>query len=300
MIELVPLAGFGKAQKMKKFSIITICLNMEDEIGETITSVLDQTCTDYEYIIKDGLSQDRTVSIAESFEPAFAEKGVSFCILSAPDSGIYDAMNQAVRASHGEWVVFMNAGDKFADKSVLEQVYKSGCLEEADVVYGDRLLKDQEFLCYQKAYELEKIRFGLPFCHQSSFTKRKLFDNNAYSLKYRICSAFHFYLQLYREGKRFAYFPIAISIFQVNGTSSNWMLNYQDKIQILEDMPPRDEEAIQSLKNKVKQMKRSSFLHQYLWRFVPQSLREKRRVIMKRKAGWKTEEEFFGQKKENP
>ncbi|MGN0715103.1 MAG: glycosyltransferase family 2 protein [Anaerovoracaceae bacterium] len=285
---------------MIKYTIITICLNMEEEIGNTITSVLNQTCTDYEYLIKDGLSQDRTVDIAESFAPAFAEKDIPFRIISGPDSGIYDAMNRAVREAQGEWVIFMNAGDRFADKTVLEKVDKSGCLEEADIVYGDRILQNQKWFCYQKAYPLEKIRFGLPFCHQSTFTRKELFDHNVYSLKYRICSAFHFYLQLYREGKKFVYFPAAISIFDTNGVSSNWKQNYQDKIQILEDMPVRDEEAIQRLKETLSQKYRQEFMHQHLWKYVPEKLRMKRRERMRKKAGWKTEEEFFGAKKENP
>lgn len=62
---------------MVKFTVITVCLNAESVIEQTICSVLNQTCLDYEYLVKDGGSQDRTVSIAESFAPAFSNKGVS-------------------------------------------------------------------------------------------------------------------------------------------------------------------------------------------------------------------------------
>lgn len=285
---------------MNKFSIITICLNIEDEIAHTITSVLNQTCTDYEYIIKDGLSQDQTVNIAESFAPAFAEKGISYRVISEADRGIYDAMNQAVHEAQGEWVIFMNVGDRFAEESVLNQVVQSGCLDDADIVYGDRILHNQKQYCYQKAYPLEEMQVGLPFCHQSALTRRIFFENNAYSLKYRICSDYHFYLQLYREGKRFVYLPSPVSIYDVNGISSNWKLNYQEKIQILEDMPVRDEEAIQKVKHKLAQRCRQEFIHRHLWRFIPAKYREKRRELMRKKAGWKTEEEFFGEKKEFP
>lgn len=285
---------------MIKFTIITICLNNENEIENTIASVYNQTCTDFEYLIKDGISQDRTVNIAESFAPAFAEKSIPFRIISQADSGIYDAMNQAVREAQGEWVIFMNAGDRFADESVLEQVAKSNCLEGADVVYGDTILREQELFCYQKASPLEVIRMELPFCHQSAFTRKALFDNNAYSLQYRICSDHRFYLQLYREGGKFVYFPEAISIYDVNGISSNWMLSYQETIKILEELPVRDEEAIRRRKEKKMTADRRTFMHQHLWKYVPKKLREKRRELMRKKAGWKTEEEMFGQKKDNP
>lgn len=285
---------------MIKYSIITICLNMEAEIGNTITSVLRQSCTDFEYLIKDGVSRDGTVGVAESFVEAFAGKGISYRIISQSDSGIYDAMNQAVREARGEWLIFMNAGDRFANSSVLDCVDKSGCLKDADIVYGDRILHNQQQYRYQKAYPLEKMRVGLPFCHQSVFTKRTFFDNNAYSLKYKMCSDFHFYLQLYREGRKFVHLPFPVSIYDVNGVSSNWKLNYQDKIQILEDMPVRDEEAIQELKKKLSQRCRQEFIHKHLWRFIPAKYRECRRNLMRKKAGWKTEEEFFGKEKECP
>lgn len=61
-------------QSMKKFSIITVCLNAEKAIGDTIRSVLEQSCTDVEYIVKDGGSKDETVGIAKSFMPAFEKR----------------------------------------------------------------------------------------------------------------------------------------------------------------------------------------------------------------------------------
>lgn len=285
---------------MIKFAIVTICLNNENEIGSTIASVLNQTCTDYEYLIKDGKSEDRTVNIAESFAPAFAEKGIPFRVISQPDSGIYDAMNQAIREAKGEWVVFMNAGDRFANNTILDRVTKSGCLETADVVYGDRILRNGELFRYQKARALEDIWYALPFGHQSTFTNREMFKYNLYSLQYKICSDHRFYLQMYLEGKKFVYFPDAVSIYDINGISSNWELALRETIRILEELPVRDEDALQKMKceleTKMKKTHRAVFIHQYLWKFVPEMLRMKRRELRNKKAGWKTEEEFFGTK----
>lgn len=286
---------------MVKFTIITVCLNIEDQIGDTITSVLNQTCTEYEYLIKDGVSNDRTVRIAESFALEFAEKGIPFRIISRPDSGIYDAMNQAIREAQGEWIILMNAGDQFADKTVLNRVNQSGCLEKADVVYGDQILKNGNLFRYKKADALENIRFALPFCHQSTLTSKELFKNNLYSVKFKICSDHQFYLQMYLEGKRFVHYPEAISIFDIHGISADWRLVLLETIQILEEMPVRDEDAIQKLKHKLEtkaeKEDRKKLIHRYLWRFVPQKLRMKRWEWKNKKAGWKPEEEFFGERR---
>ena len=180
-----------------------------------------------------------------------------------------------------------------ADKNVLSLVEKSGYLETADIIYGDRICRDDKWCCYRKAYALEEMRVGLPFCHQSVFTKRELFEKTEYSLKYKICSAYRFYLQMYREGKKFAYIPKALSIYDVNGVSSNWKLSYQDKIKILEEMPDRYEEAIQRVKNKLRVKYREEFIHQHLWKYIPKKLRMKRRELMRKKAGWKIVEDFL-------
>lgn len=289
---------------MNKFSIITVCLNMESEIEKTIESILHQTYTNFEYIIKDGGSADKTVAIAESYAPAFAEKDISFRVISGPDGGIYDAMNQSVQEAKGEWVIFMNAGDQFAWDSVLEKVENNGCLRDADIVFGDCISRSRKMFIYRKVRPLEEIRYSMPFCHQSTFTRREIFNHYSFSLQYKICSDYKFFLELYLDGKKFAYYPNAVAIFDIYGISSNWKLGYQDTIRMLEEMPVRDEMAIQRMKHNLKvaarREYREQFMHRCLWRYVPEKLRVKRRERMYRKAGWKTEEEFFGTRKDSP
>ena len=53
------------------FSIITVCFNSEKTIERTIRSVLEQSLQDYEYIIIDGASKDRTMDIVRRYEPLF-------------------------------------------------------------------------------------------------------------------------------------------------------------------------------------------------------------------------------------
>ena len=219
---------------MKKFTIITICLNIGHEIGDTIASVLRQTSSDFEYIIKDGISKDNTVSVAESFIPAFAKRGIPYRILSRADSGVYDAMNQATAEAEGEWVIYMNAGDQFADRTVLEQVEKSGFLEKADIMYGDRIVKDQDMYRYVKAYTLDAFEFGLPFGHQSVFTRRDILGTAPYAVEYKISSDYKCFLRFYRDHKRFSYLPIPICIYDINGISSNLDLRYRENIRMLE------------------------------------------------------------------
>ena len=99
---------------MKTISIITVNYNNCQGLERTVNSVARQTYTDVEYIVVDGGSTDKSVDIIKQNENI-----ISFWV-SEKDNGIYNAMNKGVSFSHGEYLLFLNSGDYFADKEVLE------------------------------------------------------------------------------------------------------------------------------------------------------------------------------------
>ena len=102
-----------ESENNPKISIITVSYNSEVVIEPTIKSILNQTFIDFEYLIIDGNSKDRTVEIIKSYESKFKEKNISYKWVSEPDNGIYDAMNKGILMSNGQWCNFMNTGDSF-------------------------------------------------------------------------------------------------------------------------------------------------------------------------------------------
>jgi len=94
------------------FSIVTVCLNPGRDLEKTVSSVFEQKFQNFELVIKDGCSTDGTQ------EKHWADNRVRF--FSYPDEGIFDAMNQALELCRGNYVIFMNAGDYFADSEVLK------------------------------------------------------------------------------------------------------------------------------------------------------------------------------------
>lgn len=280
----------GKLVCMKKFTVITICLNAERDIEKTILSVLHQSSTDFEYIVKDGQSTDQTVAIAESFAPAFAKRGISYSVLTQKDAGIYDAMNQAIQQSQGEWLLFMNAGDRFAMNDVLSLVKMSGYLETAEIVYGDVILEKGEEFQYRKPMPLKKFYDDMPFCHQSVFTKRCLFEKNLYSTCYRISSDYEFYLKMYVQKRVFEYIPVAFAIFNLDGFSvNNWELCMRERIRIYQSMPVCNDDAIQALQQRIDRAGKTSIIRKVALQLLPTGITRRIRERNKRKAGWTTE-----------
>ena len=97
-----------------KISVITVAFNAGNTIERTITSVQAQTYPNMEHIVIDGGSTDDTISMLDRYRPHFAH-----CV-SEPDRGIADAMNKGATAATGDYYVFLNADDSFADPSALE------------------------------------------------------------------------------------------------------------------------------------------------------------------------------------
>lgn len=171
-----------------KFTIITVCYNAEKYIKETIESLLAQTCDDYEYIIKDGLSTDNTLKIAKFL----LGKKDNVQIVSSSDKGIYDAMNQAVELAKGEYIFFLNAGDCFAERNVLAKVDTISSDLKSDILYGNIIQVKEEQksiykygkMCKSKLY----FSIGACICHQAMFAKRELFCEKKFDITYKVCA----------------------------------------------------------------------------------------------------------------
>jgi len=98
-------------------TVITVVLNGEKALEETIKSVISQTYPNVEYIIIDGGSTDGTLDIIKKYEDY-----IDYWV-SEPDKGIYDAMNKGVDLTTGQWINFINAGDRFYDEDLIEEIF---------------------------------------------------------------------------------------------------------------------------------------------------------------------------------
>lgn len=119
-----------------KISVITVVYNGAKYLQGTIESIRAQDYKDVEYIVIDGGSSDGTLDIIE------ANAGSITFWASEPDHGIYDAMNKGLKASSGEYVLFMNAGDSLFDPGTLSRVM--GLAPGADIIVGRTMLVDDK------------------------------------------------------------------------------------------------------------------------------------------------------------
>jgi glycosyltransferase involved in cell wall biosynthesis len=97
---------------MKTLSVIIPALNEAKYLRATLQGLTAQSYRNFELIVKDGVSRDATVEIAE----AYANK-----VISQPDTSIGDARNQGARHATGDVLVFLDA-DTHLHRNALELV----------------------------------------------------------------------------------------------------------------------------------------------------------------------------------
>jgi len=150
------------------FSVISVAWNDVWALSKTAQSVFKQSCRDLEYIMVDGASADGTTNLIDFW----AKQGFVDKFVSEKDSGVYDAMNKGLRMATGEYVLFMNASDVFADGAVLERVGALLTAGDLDGLMGWGELNNQIWASWSEteAYKMS----SLGFCHQALFVRRKL------------------------------------------------------------------------------------------------------------------------------
>jgi glycosyltransferase involved in cell wall biosynthesis len=199
-------------------SIVTIVLNNSEKIESTIKSVLIQSYTNIEYIIIDGGSTDGTLMIIDNYKNKISK------ILSEPDKGIYDAMNKGIALSTGEWIIFLNSGDRFSEGNVLSGIFNSNAVQtrSADIIYSDVIIDNGSRKKIRKAKSLRTFWHGLPFSHQSCIVRTKFVKQVPFSTQYKICSDYDSLYPLYLRKSIFFYYENPISIIDITtGISRN-------------------------------------------------------------------------------
>lgn len=197
---------------MPFFSIITVAFRAENTIADTIKSALKQDFLDFEIIVKDGLSDDKTLERIPS------DSKVK--VYSQKDSGIYDAMNQGTELASGEYVIYMNCGDVFASNTVLSEVYAAIKDTKPAMAYGNYV---RDGIAHKQPSILSAFYlYRTPLCHQTIFFRRyDLMDTGLYNTGYRVLGDYDAELRLFFVGKKSEYINIVICSYLGGGVSES-------------------------------------------------------------------------------
>jgi glycosyltransferase involved in cell wall biosynthesis len=205
------------------FSIITIVYNGASLIEGTMQSVLNQTFTDFEYLIIDGASKDETMAIVGKYKEKYPLLMKAF---SERDKGLYDAMNKGLARAKGDFVLFLNCGDRLFDTKTLENI-EAHITPKTDVLYGETMLvnDDRKHIGTRTALTVQKLpenlnwrslRYGMVVCHQSILVKRSIAP---FYMENNLAADIDWVIKCLKEADNIANTHIIISEYLMGGVS---------------------------------------------------------------------------------
>lgn len=187
-----------------KFSVITPVYNNEKYIRNTIESVLRQTYSDVEYIVVDGGSQDNTLEIVEQYHDQIS------CIISEPDSGMYNAINKGFKRSSGDVMSYL-CSDDLLISTAIETVAEFFSVKKVKFCFGNCIYidsLDNELyrvdgvdMSFDNVLRLGRIPFAQPtvFWHRNLYERIGGFDE---SYRYSADAKFFFNCFLYSNAAK--------------------------------------------------------------------------------------------------
>lgn len=193
-----------------KISIISAVFNAEKSIVRCVDSVAGQQNADFEHILVDNCSRDRSVPLAREHNP-------SIKIISEPDQGIYDAMNKGARHASGEILAWLNADDFYLPDTLSEVVRAFSEHPEAMVVHGNLSVNGREI---RPPSGLASFG-GARIFHPAAFVRRELFEQfGPFDLSYKICADLNFFLKSKNHGAIFHHVDRIFTDFALGGVST--------------------------------------------------------------------------------
>ena len=201
------------------FTVITPVKNGEYTIQRTIDSIKKQTYTNFEYIIIDCLSSDKTDQIIN------ANKEFIKTYIREKDEGIYDAMNKGIKLAMGEYITIINSDDYLHPKA-FEKVYQESLKQKKNTVfYSDMYVfyKDNKILSKGKISEKSIYEGTLSINHPTIFIPRSIYmEFGIFKNEFKYSADRELIMRLLNKKVSFKKLNYVLSSFSLGGTTSTY------------------------------------------------------------------------------
>lgn len=207
-----------------RLAVVTVVRDDLPGLLATRASLRAQTVAAYDWFVVDGASTDGTADwLSRHGQEAAWWR-------SAPDSGLYDAMNVALDAiaerspsgappcSH---VLFLNAGDRLADGRVLERLLPIlAASPDAGLFYGDALEeRPGGGLVVKTARSHRRALLGMFTHHQAMVYRLAALPCVRFDLRHALAADYAFTLMVLKHGLPARRLPLSVCIFATGGQS---------------------------------------------------------------------------------
>ena len=191
-------------------SIVTVTKNAVGTVAHAAESLGRPLPDGVEYILKDAGSTDGTCEVVRGIQP-------DALVVQSPDRGIYDAMNQGWTRANGEYVMFLNADDRY-QPGVLEEIMRElRANPDADILHGCIRVNGRKFSPAQGISSFH----GARIFHPASAIRRSLLERlGGFDIQWKICADLDFFLRAKESGAVLRFIDREITDFALGGVST--------------------------------------------------------------------------------
>lgn len=205
------------------FSIITVAYNSEETIERTIKSVLNQSHDNFEYIIVDGGSKDKTNDIIKQYKDEF--KG-GLTHISEPDKGIYDAMNKGIALAKGKVIGLLNSDDYYFENTLAKVYDVFTSSDRKSVITGELIFKSEtgeQLLKTSKERFLKKTKhYKNGVRHPATFVPKVIYDDlGLFNIDYKIAADAELMYRIYKAKYEFIFLNEPLLVMCDGGASNS-------------------------------------------------------------------------------
>lgn len=193
---------------MPKVSVVIPSYNCREYINQAVSSVLSQTCDDYEVIIVDDCSTDGTREILREIKNPKIK-----VVLLEKNQGPSVARNQGISLSHGKYIAFLDSDDAWLTDKLKKQLSLFEGDEDIGLVYSDCLLVDKlgditngrkkrlfDYFAPQKGRVFEKLLVSNFIPTSSVIFKREIAEDiGFFDGQYLVGQDFDYFLRISRK-----------------------------------------------------------------------------------------------------
>lgn len=212
---------------MYKVTVATVVRNDREGFLTTAKSIFSQTYDNIEWVVVDGLSNDGTSEIVKRLLHR-----IDHCVIEK-DSGIYNAMNKAIKLTTGEWLIFLNAGDTFYTGDTISELVES-LLSDDEVIYGNAIEYETGRMKFYRPEE--DYWLGMVNDHQATMTRTSLYRKYGYDESYQIAGDFDFFSKLRVNQHKFRKIPWLVTTvkpFSQGASAVGFKGRFNERVRVL-------------------------------------------------------------------
>jgi GT2 family glycosyltransferase len=210
---------------MPQVSVVTSVYNGEAYLEECVNSILNQTFQDFEYIILNNGSTDRTPEILDRFTDSRLR------IVHQENLGIAQSLNKGVDLSNGELIFCLDADDYSVSQRLEKQITFMDqhpeivlCGSRFTVLVGKETFDQTIPFIAENAAIRKSMGYFNPISHSTVIYRKKAFiESGGYNKKFKYCQDYDLWLRILHCGEaHILKNPLSIVRFhELSGSNEN-------------------------------------------------------------------------------